>query len=457
MMKLLHAKQALTSQGWQKNVTISVDETGHITNVKPNDECQSGQTYGIILPALSNVHSHSFQRAMAGLTETRGINANDSFWSWRKIMYQFMDQLTPEVIEVLAAQVQMEMLEAGYAAIGEFHYVHHDHSGNKYDDITELSVRQFAAANLTGIGYTHLPVLYMQGGLDGRNLKGGQVRFGNTLDEFDTLYAKLASHFQTLPDDYILGIAPHSLRAVTKDGLHFVQTLAKQIPIHIHIAEQLAEIDEVKTVLGKRPVQWLLDNINVDKRWCLIHATHMDKEETSALAKIGAVVGLCPITEANLGDGIFNATDYISQGGSIGIGSDSNVLIALSEEFRALETSQRLRDHSRVALSSAQTRSNGRYMYERAATGGAQALGRNSGEIKVGALADIVALDDTHHNIAGLSGDKILDAWLMASGDGLVTDVWSAGRHNVKGGKHKNHDQIIANFTQTMTRLRQNI
>lgn len=457
MMKTLHAKQALTSQGWQKNISIEINENGYITAVQTTEKSTAIKTYGVLLPALSNVHSHSFQRAMAGLTETRGQNANDNFWSWRKIMYQFMDQLTPDAIESIAAQVQMEMLESGYAAIGEFHYVHHDHSGSKYDDIAELSVRQFSAANLTGIGYTHLPVLYMKGGLDGRSLKGGQLRFGNTLDEFGELYSKLKSHFQKLPSDYVLGIAPHSLRAVTKSGLYFAETLAEQNPIHIHIAEQRAEISEVQDALNKRPVRWLLDTLNVDKRWCLVHATHMDAVETSNLAKSGAVVGLCPITEANLGDGIFNATQYMEQGGAIGIGSDSNVRIALSEELRMLEVSQRLRDHSRVALSSLQTPSNGRYMYERAATGGAQAIGRKSGQIKVGALADLVALNETHYAIAGLKEDKILDTWLLASGDDLVTDVWSAGRHNVTGGKHKHHDQIVSKFTQTMTELRQTI
>ena len=457
MMKVLHAKQALTSQGWQKNVAISINKFGFIADIKTNIPSLTEPTYGAILPALSNVHSHSFQRAMAGLTETRGGTTNDSFWSWRKIMYQFMNQLTPDYIETIAAQVQMEMLEAGYAAIGEFHYIHHGQRGTKYNDIAELSVRQFSAADLTGIGYTHLPVLYMQGGLDGRSLKGGQLRFGNTLDEFSKLYSKLETNFQKLPHDYVLGIAPHSLRAVTQNGLFYAQTLAEKNPIHIHIAEQIAEVDEVEKTLKKRPVRWLLDNVNLDKRWCLVHATHMDKNEVSSLAKSGAVVGLCPITEANLGDGIFNALDYMAQGGAIGIGSDSNVRIALSEELRLLEVSQRLRDRSRVVLSSAQLPSNGRYMYERAAIGGAKALGRNSGRIEIGALADIVALDDTHHDIAGLTGDKILDTWLLASTDGLVSDVWSAGRHNVIGGKHIRHDQIISKFTRVMKKLRQNL
>lgn len=454
MTTRIFARQALMADGWRENVTVEVDDAGLISGVLETGG-QADHRVGVLLPALSNVHSHSFQRAMAGLAEKRGPTAIDDFWTWRQVMYRFLEILSPDDIQVIAAQVQMEMLEAGYAAQAEFHYLHHAPGGRAYAQVEETSLRHIEAARLTGIGFTHLPVLYMRGGLDGRALEGGQLRFGCKLDAFQTLHSTLSGHFTNLPDDFVLGVAPHSLRAVSAEGLRASVQLGQGRPVHIHAAEQVGEVREVVDALGARPVRWLLDNMPVDHRWCFIHATQMDPGETVDLARSGAVAGLCPITEANLGDGIFDGARYLQAGGRIGIGSDSNVKIALTEELRMLEVSQRLRDRQRVILTDQATPSNGRYLYERAARGGAQAVGRNAGRIEEGALADLTALDDTHHAMCALKRDTVLDAWIFAGSDGVVSDVWAAGRHMVSGGRHVHHEQIARDFAQTIFRLRE--
>lgn len=448
----IFARELLTPAGWRRNAVVGIDGTGRISSVADGAPGDAAISAGALLPAPGNIHSHSFQRAMAGLTEYRA-NPTDDFWTWRALMYHFVERLTPDDIEAIAAQVQMEMLESGFAAIGEFHYLHHQPDGTPYANLAELSVRVCAAASQTGIGYTHLPVLYMRGGMNGRALAGGQRRFGCTLDQFERLYGDCRALLKSLPDDARLGVAPHSLRAVDAGGLAAAAALDKSAPVHIHAAEQIGEVAEAQTHLGARPVEWLLENAAVDARWCFIHATQMNAAEVKALAASGAVAGLCPITEANLGDGIFEAKAYLDAAGKIAIGSDSNIRICLAEELRALEHSQRLRDRQRAVLATPE-KSCGRVMFEAAARGGAQALARDAGRIETGALADLVALDGDHPALAGLSGDRILDAWIFAGGGDLVTDVWAAGRHVVRGGRHIEHKAIAARFNKTMARLR---
>ena len=454
----IFAKQALTVDGWQDNVCIELND-GRIVAINSNEvEDHADQRVGILLPALSNLHSHSFQRAMAGLCEYKNTRSSgDDFWSWRNVMYQFLQQLSPEDIQSIAAQVQMEMLESGFAACAEFHYLHHAANGHHYAQLSELSLRLFAAAQETGIGYTHLPVLYTYGGLDERPLTDSQSRFSCDPDLFEQLFFELKTEIASLPNDTVLGVAPHSLRATNEVGLELCQHLCPGQPIHIHIAEQMNEVMEVKERYGAPPVEWLINHFNVDRNWCLVHATHMTEHESRLLAGSKAVAGLCPITEANLGDGIFNARAFIADGGHFGIGSDSNVRIALSEELRLLEVSQRLRDRQRVILADQTLSSNGRFIYERAALGGAQALGRPSGKIAVGCVADLVALDAQHNNLIGLRQDKILDAWIFASDDSIVKDVWAAGRHMVKDGQHTQHERISRQFKATIQRLRASI
>lgn len=452
MAGTISARQVLTPQGWLANGAIAFDDAGTITAVG-NEGFDPAQAVGTLLPGMANLHTHSFQRAMAGLAESRGPQGADDFWTWRQVMYRFLEVLTPEHVEAIAALVQLEMAEAGYTASAEFHYLHHQPDGRPYADPAELSQAIFAASAESGIGLTHLPVLYTYGGLDGRELKSGQRRFGNTVDEFEALYARIAQLAAQMPADLRLGVAPHSLRAVDRAGIDACMALCPEGPIHIHAAEQVKEVEEVEAHLGARPVRWLLDNCPVDNRWCLIHATHMDAGETADLAASGAVAGLCPTTEANLGDGIFPARDYLAAEGRFGLGSDSNIRLSVAEELRMLEVSQRLAHRQRAVLTDDSTRSNGRYLYERAARGGAQAIGRRAGTIAVGHLADLVALRDDVPILNWPQPDQRIDGWVFGSEQRAVSEVWSAGRHIVRNGEHFRAQAIRGRFAEAMNQL----
>lgn len=452
-MQQIWAEQALLPLGWARDVLVAV-QGGRITSVSAGQAAPAGASrVGALIPAPANLHSHAFQRAMAGLTEARGPNPNDSFWTWRQLMFRFLDHLTPDDIEAITAFVQMQMLEAGFAAVAEFHYLHHAPGGQPYADLAQTSARVIAAAQTTGIGLTLLPVLYQYGGLDGRALAPGQNRFGNDITRFARLVDGAEAALRALPADARLGIAPHSMRAVSPQDLKTCATLRPQAPIHMHLAEQQAEVDEVQAHLGARPVNWVLDNLSPDQRWCFIHCTRMTAQETIGLASSGAVAGLCPLTEASLGDGIFDGVRYLGADGAFGIGSDSNIRISLTEELRALDLTQRLRDHSRAALATP-ARSTGRVLLEGAAKGGAQAAGRDAGEIAPGRLADLAALDLGTLDLEGRSGDTLLDAWIFASDDRALSDLWSAGRHLVTKGQHLHHAPITARYRTTMARLR---
>ena len=449
-METLWAEQALTAEGWQCGVRVEIGGNGRIAAIDPGCPPQ-GQRTGILLPAPVNLHSHAFQRAMAGLTEQRGPDPRDSFWTWRRLMYRFLDRLDPEEIESIAAFVQMQMLEAGFAAVAEFHYVHHQPGGTPYDHLAELSCRIVAAASETGIGLTLLPVLYQYGGGCGQALQPGQLRFGNPPDRFARLHEEAGAAVRTLAADARTGVAVHSLRAVDPEGLAFAAALAPRAPLHIHAAEQTAEVEEIEACLGARPVEWLLANTGVDERWCLVHATHMTPRETAALAGSGAVAGLCPITEASLGDGIFDGATWLARGGRFGVGSDSNIRISLAEELRMLEYSQRLRDRARAVLARPQA-STGRTLFEAAARGGAQAAMRDAGALSPGRLADLVALDSGAADLNGKKGDTLLDSFIFAGDDRMVTDLWSAGRHVVKDGRHIRHDRITRRYIRVINR-----
>jgi len=448
---MIFAKQAKLSTGWASNVRVTHAD-GRITDIAPNQTPDAHDTcVDTLLPALANLHSHSFQRAMAGMTEYR-MAGKDSFWTWRDLMYRFTANLTPEHIEAIAAFVFLEMQEAGYASVGEFHYLHHQAGGTPYADLGELSGRIAAAAATTGIGLTHLPVLYTYGGAGQAPLQDGQARFGNSVDRFNDLVAKARDVVAHLPADCRVGIAPHSLRATSPDDLKAVLAAHTAGPVHIHIAEQPKEVADISAWLGARPVDWLLANAEVTTNWSLIHATHMTADETLKMAKSGAVAGLCPVTEANLGDGPFNGPSYLEAGGAFGVGSDSNVLISLTEELRTLEYSQRLRDVARNVMVVGEG-SVGDTIYTGAAKGGAQALGRGAGEIAVGELADIVAIDSAAPSMCALRQDQILDGLVFAAKDDVVTDVWSAGRHAVQSGRHVKRDDIVAAYKLAMQSL----
>jgi len=451
----VYAKRAWLSTGWQNDVCVSIRD-GIISTVESDIQpAPDAVRVDTLLPALANLHSHSFQRAMAGMTEFRA-KGQDSFWTWRDLMYRFLDHLTPEQMQAIAALTYMEMLEAGYAAVGEFHYVHHQNGGARYDNPAETSTRIMAAADQSGIGLTHLPVLYTYGGANKVTLAGGQLRFGNSTADYATLVERIHSEAKALPDDTRIGIAPHSLRATAPDELTAICTAYPNAPTHIHISEQPAEVRDISAWLGARPVEWLLQNQNVTTNWCLIHATHMTKGETVNLAKSGAVAGLCPITEANLGDGPFNGALYLAENGTFGLGSDSNVRISLTEELRMLEYSQRLRDLQRNVMVK-DAGSVGKTLYLGAVAGGAQALDRNAGEIRAGQLADIVAINSQHPHLCSLTPDQIFDGLCFASDDSVVTDTWSAGRHMVQDGHHINKETIIANYQVAISQLKTSI
>lgn len=450
-MTELWAEQALLQSGWARDVAVSIGIDGRISAVSP-DAPPKGHQVDILLSAPANLHSHAFQRAMAGLTETRGPNPGDSFWTWRQLMFRFLDRLTPDHVQAIAAFVQMEMLEAGYACNVEFHYLHHRPGGAPYDRLAEMAERIAAAADQTGIGLTLLPVHYQFGGCDSRPLGPGQIRFGTTPDQFLHLHDDSVTALRPLPADARSGIAPHSLRAVSVEGLREVTEGAKG-PLHMHLAEQKAEVAEVLAARGARPVEWMLANMPVGPDWCFIHLTQMLEAETLALAPTGAVAGLCPITEANLGDGIFDGVRWMGAGGRIGIGSDSNIRIGLTEELRQLDHSQRLRDNSRAALA-LQGVSTGRRLFDGAVAGGAQAAGRGAGGIAVGQWADLMTLDGTAVDLDGRTGDTILDAFIFAGSDRMIRDVWAAGRHRVRDGRHVARDAITAVYRKTLRELR---
>ncbi|HEY0212944.1 MAG TPA: formimidoylglutamate deiminase [Paenirhodobacter sp.] len=450
-MTVLWAETALLPNGWAKNVRITVDEAGKIAAVTPDSPAE-GHRIDLALPALANVHSHAFQRAMAGLSEAKGPLPRDTFWTWRQIMYRFLDHLTPNDIQAIAALVQMEMLEAGYATNVEFHYLHHRPGGGHYDNIAEMSQRIAAAAAQTGIGLTLLPVHYQFGGCDGRALGPGQLRFGTTPDDFIRLLDGAEAALTALPPDAGIGVAPHSLRAVAPEALRLCAALRPTRPLHMHLAEQIPEIEEVKATWGLRPVEWLLENAAPDARWTLIHLTHMTEDETRRLARTGALAGLCPITESSLGDGIFNGTIWAAENGRLGFGSDSNIRITLTEELRTLEYSQRLRDTGR-AIYATPKRSTGRVLYDAGLAGGATAAGRETGAIAPGLWADICAVSTQNPVLFGRKGDELLDSLIFAGHDGLITDVWTAGRHMVQNGRHLDHDRIVSAYLTTIGNL----
>ncbi len=448
--KKLYFAQALLSKDWGQSVCLTISN-GLITDIVTNVPAPAGaDSHAIGLPGVPNIHSHAFQRGMAGLAE-RGGPEVDSFWTWREAMYRFVDRISPDQLRAIAALGYVEMVESGFTRVGEFHYLHHERDGCAFRDVAEMAVALIDAVAETGIGLTLVPVFYAHGDFGGTPPGDAQRRFVNTVDSFARLVEQTRASARQLPDA-IVGVAPHSLRAVTPAELRQIEQLAGRNPIHIHIAEQIQEVEDCHAWSGATPVQWLLDNVAVDGRWCLVHATHIDDCEISALARSGAVVGLCPITEANLGDGIFPAARFVRAGGRFGIGSDSNVRIDLAEELRLLEYGQRLVGRARNVLAHGTGLSTGQAIYAAAVAGGAQALATTGG-LAVGSAADIVSLDANHVSLTGRQGSALLDAFVFAAGKDAVDCVWRRGDKLVNGGRHKSRDAIEARYRKVLSDL----
>jgi formimidoylglutamate deiminase len=447
----LFAADALTPDGWKRDVRIDIGADGAIAAVRPGAKSEGAEPVaGPLIPGMPNVHSHAFQRALAGRTGRAGPGG-DSFWTWRQAMYAFLDRVDADAFEAIAAQAYVEMLKAGYTGVAEFHYVHHDRAGRPFGDPAELARRVVAAAGTTGIALTLLPVFYAHAGFGGAPPAVGQRRFVHTLAS----YARLV---ETLDADaagagWNLGIAPHSLRAVTPDELAAVVTLAPRgAPIHLHAAEQAKEVADCVAWSGARPIEWLLDRAGVDARWCVVHATHMTAEETRGLAASGAVAGLAPTTEADLGDGTFAARDYLDAGGAFGIGTDSNTVIDPFAELRQLEWSQRIARQARNVLAAGEAPV-GRALYVAAARGGARATARATGAIAPGCRADFVALDAQDPALCGQGADTLLDAAIFGPCRHPVRDVMVAGRWVVRDGHHAGEEAVLARYRATIAEL----
>jgi formimidoylglutamate deiminase len=447
-MTSLWFEQALLPDGWAQDVRVTIDAR-RISGVTAGTAAEPGdERHAIALPGLANLHCHGFQRGMAGLSEFRG-RPDDDFWSWREIMYRFLDRLTPDDIAAINGLAFVEMMESGFTRVAEFHYLHNDADGRRYADPAEMAGAVVAAADDSGIGLTLLPVFYAHGDFGGASPTPGQRRF---LSDVDSFAALVAASRAKLPADAAFGIAPHSLRAVTAEELAAILPLADGGPVHIHAAEQMREVEASLAWSGQRPVEWLLDNADVDARWCLVHATHLTDDECDRLAASGAVAGLCPVTEANLGDGIFPATRYLAAGGHIGIGTDSNILIDVAGELRALEYSQRLRDRRRAILGSEATPSIGERLFREALAGGARATRSGTG-IAAGQPADLFTLDTGNTAFAGADSRTILDRWVFGARDQAIDCVWRGGRKWVVGGRHIARDAVVARYRAVVCAL----
>ncbi|HSP76910.1 MAG TPA: formimidoylglutamate deiminase [Myxococcaceae bacterium] len=454
-MRAYFAPSVRLPDRWARDVRLEVDEAGTITAILPGGSPDGAiRLPGPVVPGMPNLHSHAFQRAMAGLAE-QGVESGDSFWSWRRTMYDFVHKLTPEDMEAIAAQLYVEMLKGGYTGVAEFHYVHNAAEGRPYGDPSAMSRAVISGARAAGIALTHLPVLYMTGGFDGRPLVDGQRRFQGTPSSLMELLGLLAGE---VGPELRLGLALHSLRAVPIEPLReAVAELSRRdatAPLHIHIAEQPKEVEECLAHLGARPVEFLLGEVEVGPRWCLVHATHLSEAETRRLAESAAVAGLCPTTEANLGDGLFPWEGFRRARGAFGIGSDSQVSVDAREELRLLDYGLRLTSGRRAQELPGRSRHLGACLWLDGAEGGAQALGRRTGRLEEGHRADWLVLDANHPVLMEREGDLLLDALVFAhAGTSPITHTFVGGRAVIRHGRHAKEDEISSRYRQALRRL----
>ena len=455
-MPQLYCPTALLPTGWEPNVTLTWDDDGTITSVQTDEKPTAAATRagGPVLPGVPNVHSHAFQRGMAALAE-HAAPGQDDFWTWRSAMYRFVDRLEPDDVEAIAAQLYLDLLRHGYTTVAEFHYIHHPPHENHYPEFAEMALRHVRAARRVGIRLTMLPVLYSRGGFDGTPLKGGQRRFENDVNGILKLVDELIA--ATVDDEDVrVGFAAHSLRAVGAAQLTEVVAALNdrdaQMPLHIHVAEQVAEVEQCLAATKLRPVEYLASLVDLSARWCLIHATHLTEAEIELLAGSKCTVGLCPTTEANLGDGLFPAERYLQQDGRFAVGSDSHVSVSPWEELRTLEYGQRLTKQRRNILT-VDNHSTGRTLFDRAVANGAAACGAPIGRLDVGARADLLVADPKQPHLAHREGDALLDALVFCGDASSIRDVYVAGKQVIDNRTHVHADDISATYRERIKRL----
>jgi formimidoylglutamate deiminase len=450
-MTSIHARKALLADGWAEQVRLTI-RNGRIGSIETGKGPNRNDTsVGIVIPGLCNAHSHAFQRALAGHTEERGPGSRDNFWTWRTRMYRLAAMIDANALTAIARQVYSEMLCCGYTSVAEFHYLHRQ-PGDAPDASDDAMLEALVtAADDSGIRLTYVPVLYERAGFDQPEPDADQRRFANTLRQFEEHYLRAR---KAAGGRFTVGIGAHSLRAVSGKSLARVVELARRdkVPMHIHIAEQQREVEQCVASLKARPVQWLLKEFDVDEHWCLVHATHIDATECAALGRSGAVVCLCPSTEANLGDGLFPLEKFLEAEGRIAIGSDSHVSINPFEELRWLEYGQRLVAQKRN-VAAINDRHTGRSLFDRAVAGGALAGGQPGGQLRKGAGADLVVLDDDSPMLLGHDSQTLLDA-LVFSGFTLPIDrVMTHGEWRVVDGRHVAREHALAEYARVVGRL----
>lgn len=450
----LFAKKILLANGWANDQTLTIEQ-GIITDITAGYTAGAERAKGVVIPGMVNCHSHAFQRAFAGFSE-QGSEGQDSFWTWRNIMYKFLGQLTSADAQVIASQLYIEMMKMGYTRVAEFHYLHHDIDGQSHEKLATMAQAIFAAAQHAGIGLTLLPVLYRFSGFGPQAATDGQKRFINSVEQFNALVTDCFALAKLQPNCNI-GIAPHSLRAVDKPSLlsavAHVRALDAQAPIHIHIAEQQKEVQDCLAHYGQRPVQWLLDNADVDSHWCLIHATHIDQAERKGIIASQAIAGICPTTEANLGDGIFPTDEFLMEGGTFAIGSDSHISVNPIEELRWLEYAQRLSKQQRAMLATSEQKSVGLNLWQKAAAGGAQSTNSNTGALAIGKQADLLVLDDSQLRLYAHDDKHLLDSVIFATQRNPVVDVMINGHWTILNGQHALEQSCADSFAKLLARL----
>jgi len=450
----LFVKKILLADGWANNKTLTIEQ-GVITEISAGQTAGAEQAKGVVIPGMVNCHSHAFQRAFAGFSE-QGSEGQDSFWTWRNIMYKFLRQLSVEDAQVIASQLYIEMLKMGYTRVAEFHYLHHGIDGENHESLSAMAQAIFSAAKDSGIGLTLLPVLYRFSGFGPQEATEGQKRFINSVEQFNQLVSDCFD-LAKLQANCNVGIAPHSLRAVDKSSLlaavAHVRSLDSQAPVHIHIAEQQKEVQDCLAHYGQRPVQWLLENADLDQHWCLIHATHIDENERQGIIASQAIAGICPTTEANLGDGIFPTEEFLAENGTFAIGSDSHISVNPIEELRWLEYVQRLHKQQRALLATNEQKSVGLNLWQKAAAGGAQSTNSNTGALAVGKQADLLVLDDSQLRLYAHSDNHLLDSVIFANRENPVLDVMVNGDWVIRDGEHALAQASAANFAELLARV----